>query len=582
MKLSGSRILSAVLAAVMAFSVSACSGGTGASSAAAQSQNAAAASSAAASKYPAYLNLDSYHPIVKSGNTETVSFMIFVGSDYTSDPMERYYWKLMEKVLNIKCDVTQSSDSQAADSIPVMFASDTLKDVTIGAKLTATQQVLYGATEHQLLDLSKYMDSTLTPALSEIFSKYSEVKTGITCSDGAIYTYPYVMDLKAASLYNKRNIRKSWLDEIGKSMPSTLDELTADLYAFKAKHSDSVPLGGSFAYANPSCVLFNTLGLVTSDARGETPAYSNGNIVIPAGDKASYTEYLTLMNKYYNDGIIDRDFYTKDKVGVSADATAGKYGVIAGLDPFVLCPDVSMFQQYTALAAMTSDVNSKLFAVRSSYYSCGGCWVSAKTAHPELIARWADWMCTSEGTNCAWVGACKYNSELMLDGYSGWYLNDKYSRVDVDRVDVAGGTEKWPNSVVYLRGKIAGFDMGNLGTVIGENLYREKESKLPELDYYEQYAKSPENGDFYWRTSAMDQFEKIAVTEPSTLVYFDEKTSDRVAELASVINPYIEKETAKFVTGARPLSEISNYFSELDKLGFQEYLGYYQKAYKKA
>ncbi|HML46533.1 MAG TPA: hypothetical protein PKE04_07265, partial [Clostridia bacterium] len=63
------------------------------------------------------------------------------------------------------------------------------------------------------------------------------------------------------------------------------------------------------------------------------------------------------------------------------------------------------------------------------------------------------------------------------------------------------------------------------------------------------------------------------------IIYFDEETSTLISDLASVINPYIESETAKFITGVRDLGEFDAYLEELKALSFEEYLGYYQDAY---
>lgn len=64
-------------------------------------------------------------------------------------------------------------------------------------------------------------------------------------------------------------------------------------------------------------------------------------------------------------------------------------------------------------------------------------------------------------------------------------------------------------------------------------------------------------------------------------MFFDSETNARVIELQSLINAYAESESAKFVTGARPLTEeeLDQYFAGLDELGYQEYLGYYRDYY---
>ena len=535
----------------------------------------------AASQYPDYLNLDGYHPIVKEGQEAGFSITIFVDSGYSNDPYSRYYWKAMEEIYNIKCDVTQVLNTGADEYIALAFASDNLTDVTLGKSLTPTQMVLYGSTEGQLLDLSQYMDETLTPAIWKLLEDHPDMRTGITLPDGAIYAYPYITDPANPSAYSKRNIRESWLTELGLEMPKTLDEFVDVMYKFKEKGEDVIPFGGAYASSNPSAIIFQALGVITQDATGTAPGVRNKKIIIPGGDKEVFGEYLKLMNKFYQDKIIDPDFFTLDTVGVSAKATEGKLGVIA-TDPFAVCPDYDMFSQYTALGAMTSALNDTAFAVKKPTWTCGGCFVSVNAENKELIARWADWMCTNEGTHAAWVGACRNEEHLMLEGYGGWYCDEKWSRVDYDRVDVEGGTTKWENAVVYLKSLVAGFNMGSIGTTIGENRYRHSLSNLPVLEYYDWYKASPENGDYYWRISAMEAFDNIQVSSLTTLVYYDEDTSDRITELASVINAHIEAESAKFITGARSLNELDNYFTELDNLGFQEYLGYYAQAYAAA
>ena len=42
---------------------------------------------------------------------------------------------------------------------------------------------------------------------------------------------------------------------------------------------------------------------------------------------------------------------------------------------------------------------------------------------------------------------------------------------------------------------------------------------------------------------------------------------------------YVAQQTAKFITGARPLDEFDAYLQELDGMGFQQYLQYYVDAY---
>jgi hypothetical protein len=84
------------------------------------------------------------------------------------------------------------------------------------------------------------------------------------------------------------------------------------------------------------------------------------------------------------------------------------------------------------------------------------------------------------------------------------------------------------------------------------------------------------------RATVYENISPYTVAEfPATAVYFDAQTNDRLADLSKVINDVVQIRFAEFVTGARPLTELNNYFAELDRLGYQEYLKYYVDYYEK-
>ena len=64
-------------------------------------------------------------------------------------------------------------------------------------------------------------------------------------------------------------------------------------------------------------------------------------------------------------------------------------------------------------------------------------------------------------------------------------------------------------------------------------------------------------------------------------VFLDEEVALEAADLYTVLQNYMQAETAKFVTGLRSLEEFPQYLKELDAMGLQEYLGYYADYYAK-
>ena len=51
------------------------------------------------------------------------------------------------------------------------------------------------------------------------------------------------------------------------------------------------------------------------------------------------------------------------------------------------------------------------------------------------------------------------------------------------------------------------------------------------------------------------------------------------SEILSVLKNHIDSETAKFVTGIRPLSELDAFMAELKGMGIEAYINIYKEAY---
>ena len=522
--------------------------------------------------YPEYLNLDSYYPFVKDGHSVELEFGIIVTTDFSEDPNSRYFWKLMEEVFNLKCKVTQVTNKD--EYVTLSFAANDLPDILIGVELTTTQLVNYGMLEGQLLNIEPYLSKELTPRLCDLYEKYPEIKSGTTTPDGAIYTVPYIMDPNNPTLYAVSSINMDMLEETGRTeKPTTLEELVEVLYEFQALGDDVIPLAGSWENANPTSMLLRALGYETRFF--DKICLKDGEVVLPAADEG-YLAYLTLMNQFYNDGIIEKDFFTNDLITLQAEAAEKRLGVL-GSASGGYSADPQFFQQFEALPALSSTNSTRRVATQNNFWSAGGCVISAATEHPELCLRWIDWMMTTEGTHAAWVGAHRDNETLMLDGWGGWYVNENYSRMDVDRET---WPDRWTGAVEYLRQEVAAFNMGSLGYTVEEDAYRQSMSGLELRTPQTVWALDPNNAAYYWRTSADQEYTELNEVDISTLLYFfDEDTNDRLIELEALLTPYIESETAKFITGARPLAEFEDYLQEMQDLDAEEYVKYYADSY---
>ena len=88
-----------------------------------------------------------------------------------------------------------------------------------------------------------------------------------------------------------------------------------------------------------------------------------------------------------------------------------------------------------------------------------------------------------------------------------------------------------------------------------------------------------DNNDGHWRITQSEAMIDHLTAVRLPAVYLTAEQNQRVADLSTVINDYVTAESAKFIVGTRPLSELDAYFEELKSLGIEEYIAIYQEAY---
>lgn len=592
------KILSLLLAVAMLCTMVACGNnedsekGSDVNSDTSSASGSAAASNTDESAYPDYLNLDAYYPLVKEGTDITLKMTVIDSSELFEYPTEeRYFYQFIEQKMNINLEVTEVSQDGATEYLNMLFASDDLPDIIItSSALTADQLVTYGVEEGQLLDFAPYMnDVKLMPAFNEMCETETAVKASLTATDGGIYTQVLVADSDAVGSFQRRTVNTDMLAAAGvDELPTTLDEFIDAMYKVKAAFPDSTPIGGCYDNNSMTGILLNALGINDSANNGEAGIYSvgirNGAVTVAAADQEVYGEFLSIMKDFYDDGIISRDYFTMDADTNKLNVENGQYAVWTGwLNPL----DFDDLEKYEQLPALSSEYSEEAFVGHPSLYTIGRVVASAKTEYPELIARFCDYYYSKEGNHVNNFGPfiCEAHEDLMIDGFGGCYFTDAGQLMYADAMPDSGDPEDYD----YSHTKNGEYDPSyeyklklsqqGMGYKYGQIPYRQEVNGWTEIKTdYDNWKASEHTANSFWRCDAYDTY--MPVKEYGIpILWFDSETSQRINELKTVLEPYMETETVKFITGERNLDELDAYFEQLDALGYQEYIGYYADAY---
>ena len=523
----------------------------------------------------------------------TVSLLTTRNSTATNDIEDVWFFKYLAQKMNVDFELEQTLETD--QRISLMFASDSVPDLVWGIRLSNNDVMVYGVQEGMLLNWKDLITPELMPNTYQAMQDYPDAFTASTAPDGNIYTLPmitgssYYANTGSFSAAIRMYINKDWMDACGiTEIPTTLDEYLEVLRTFKEKDpmglgENNIPLIGN--QEKDKTFVWNALGFhgTATQAYGTSFDLKDNQLVLPCYTEEA-KEFITFYNTLYNEGLISPDYFTLDQTAARGLMASGVCGV---LGDSTLTAIGDAWSSWIALSPLTSDVNDVAVAAFNPGYSVGQLYASAYTEHPEVLARIVDYMYSDEGALYYFYGPMK-GTEETLGVVDGWYY-DENNRITTDKVvngeftDISEYAYQYIKSYSSAPGRfdhysqtaaaMAGIEFPGKEMTIVDKLTG---AEIPSLimDVY-----TDDNNDGHWRITQSEAMidHLTAVRLPD--VYLTAEQNQRVADLSTVINDYVTAESAKFIVGTRPLSELDAYFEELKSLGIEEYIAIYQEAY---
>ena len=510
------------------------------------------ATSAASSE--SYLNEESELPIVKSPITLKVVTIKIPGGGATEN---LWFWKWAEKNTNIKFDVTQVESSAWNERKNIMFAAQELPDFFLNPDFTADEILRFGQIEKQLMPMNNLIEK-YAPNIKKAFEKDPETKALVTCPDGNIYNLPTM----GIEVYNTARafINGVWLQNLSLEAPETLDDLYNVLLAFKEKdpnkngQADEIPFSGSWKEGYPErIVVLSALGF-NSYERMDLSVKDN-KVVLPEADPL-FGEYLKFMNKLFSEGLLDKDIFTQTQVQARAKTAQNIVGLSLEGSTQLISND--KWKDYAGFKPVTSQWNSGKIWPGAVTADLSRFMIASSSKYPEAAIRFADMYFNDKNNILLWYGPQKDSEDAL--GFEGWYVENNVIQYKLPP-EVKSG---WDYRIGYIN-PINGYKLGyNVLLNDFERLYGVKVGF--------------DEANTYFRKE-MD--EKVIPYSKSIFpkVYLQPDQLEKRNTLFTTMKDYCEMMEAKFITGAEPLSNLDKYFSQLKKMGAEEYVKIYQQAY---
>ncbi len=470
-----------------------------------------------------------------------------------------WWWDFCREYFKIDFDVTQTTS--ASDFKSIAFMGGVMPDVFYQMYMSSNQQTEMGDNNGFLLNLEPYMTSSVMPNLTRIFNAYPNAKKTLQTSTGAIYGMGAFNNPNDANV--KFYINQRWLNEAGLSMPTTLDEFETVLAAFKSRGDGVVPMAGD--YGNCPRFLANAMGWTTNSASYLTsPALRMGSdgkrhAEFIFGNREVFPEFLKKMNKWYTAGYFSPNMFSSQTAGDESNALKAqdKTGFEQSYYNAIDTSEWVAARFLTSQWNSTPQVGRTYNAINNQSFSLASDVGSSKARR---LMKWLDWHYDYDNYQVSHYGPGAADTAWLFDLKSGFSReNGQWTCAEVkDGTYNSFGT--------YQNQRVQGIIGGYVG--LGYDMFND--------------AKWPVSG----RSSFSHQEDKNVIpyiVDPFPQITF--MTVDDIettSSLSASINTYVNEQFVMFVIGEKEINSanLSAYFAQLDKLGFQEYQNIYYNYYE--
>lgn len=481
-----------------------------------------------------------------------------------SEPNNRTIFKRLEEATNVHIEWTAIQSDQWGDKITLTMSNPkTLTDFIFSADFSDSNLLRY-ADQGVIIALEDYIDNNM-PNLKAVFDKYPEYRTMCTDTEGHIWGLPWIEQLGAnktaiQTVGNMSFINTKWLNFLGLSMPTTVDEFEQVLIAFR---DNAAALQSEFGIEGSiipmSCIvndgdqdpgiLINGFGEGYGDMdKGRHIAVTNDRKVICAATQEGFKKGVEWLHQLYAEGLIDPECFTQEWSTYVSKGKAGRYGVCFSWD----VANVDNLTDWEPLPALTADVTN-ITPQNGSFtsgFNRGRCVVTAKAANPALVCAWLDQM-----------------YDPMQSPQNNWGTYGEEDEFDIFEMSTNADGE--PMLKHAPLGDASPVEVREAECVGGP---------LAVLDeYYDVYVTCPDDAQY-----RLDWIEQIYTPDmnndyvyPNVFMSIEDTT--QVSNLEADISTYINTCKADWIMNGMASGSWEEYLTKLEAYGLSDYLAIMQK-----
>ena len=442
----------------------------------------------------------------------------------------------------VHANFNQVKGSDWSTKLNLMLASGEYPDIIQRGDINLE---MYGVDQEILLPLDEYIDQYM-PNYKAMLDADPELARSLRSSDGKMYQIGWIIPQNIC-LNSHLFINKTWLDNLGLEVPTTIEEYEQALIAFRDGDADGdgdpsneIPLGATWNSSVSSLKFYLSSWGIPFNLK--YVGIDDDNKVYSWLQDERLREAMETLSRWYQEGLIDVEAVTQDENAFEAKVNTGAYGSFWRWRMTAMGTDESVYSQYVCMLPPTVEgVQAKLWRYLESPTFGAALTVGCKDI--EAACKWMD-------AQFAW--------ENMVNGYNGmkgdfWFVNDD------------GMTELLPMS-------------DGTRTVPGQSSYYYCPGDL----YFSKFVMPSHRIE---KTTYCQEYEAAGVVEKNSQDILQKLVTKTVDESVQIdllyaeLSKYADEALTGFIVKGVTDEGWDTYVKTLDSLRIDEYVGIYQTAY---
>lgn len=455
--------------------------------------------------------------------------------------------KELIKKTGINVEYIHPMVGQETTQFNMMIASNDLPDIVESDWYNLPGGPDKAIDENTIISLNTLIDKAC-PNLKKMYDKIPNAAKQMKTDKGNYYMFPFIREDDILKTFAGGMIRKDLLDKIGQPAPETIAEWETVLKLLKA-NGVNIPL--SIKLDNAS-LKNNNIFIGAFGIAGDF--YVENDKVKFGPYEPKYADFITLMSKWYNMGLLDKNFVDGDSKRVASIVASGETGAVFGAAGGEFGKWIPALKQKVPEAefvpvkypVMEKGERPK-FGQKEWDVHYRGAAIAGSSKNAELAAKFLDYGYSEEGHML-------YNFGIEGESYNMKDDIPTYTDIITD-----------PNK------------NGNL--TVAQAMFK--------------YIRANGSGPFVQDKNYLFQYYTMDVQKKAISVWSDTDTllykmpfvfltddeSNEFSKIINDINTYRQEFLYKTIIGVESTSKISSYFETMKKMGIERAIEIQQAAY---